>query len=65
MLKGLKAYFLVKPFFRRSPSYTRDSKACIVWDTFNFVLERVIEWVNISDISDVKMRSNKRFAESH
>ena len=65
MLKGFKAKFLVKPFFRRSPNCTSDSKACIVLDTFNFVLERIIEWLIVNDASIVKMRSNKRFVESH
>ena len=64
MLKGFKAYFLIKSFFRHSLYYASDGKACIVLDTFNFVLKRVIEWLIVNDISIVKMRANKRFADS-
>ena len=65
MLKGFKAQFLVKSFFRRSSYCTSDSKAWIILDTFNLVLERVIEWLIVNEISIVKMRSNKTFVKSH
>ena len=59
MLKEFKAQFLIKPFFRRSLYCAGDGKACIVLDIFNFVLERVTEWLIINGISIVKMILNK------
>ena len=64
-VEGIKTYLLVKSFFRCSSYCGSHGKAYIVFNTFNFVLKEVIEWLIINDVSIIKMRLNKRFVESH